>query len=68
MRVINRSDEAGRVYIKARDDSGRDHPQMELWIEANAVVHLNSDDIEVGSSVQAPEGQHRPGVGGRLAA
>ena len=64
VRVINRSDEAGRVYIKARDDSGRDHAQLELWIEANAVVHLNSDDIEVGNSGKRLKGSTGPASAG----
>ena len=64
VRVINRSDEAGRVYIKARDDSGRDHSQMELRIGANAVVHLNSDDLEVGASAKGLKGSAGPASSG----
>ena len=64
VRIINRSDEAGRVYIKARDDSGRDHSQMELRIGANAVVHLNSDDLEVGASAKGLKGSTGPASAG----
>ena len=64
VRIINRSDEAGRVYIKARDDSGRDHAQMELRIGANAVVHLNSNDIEVGASAKGLKGSTGPASAG----
>ena len=64
VRIINRSDEAGRVHIKAHDDSGRDHAQLELWIEANAVVHLNSDDIELGAAAKGLKGSTGPASSG----
>ena len=64
VRIINRSDEAGRVYIKARDDSGRDHAQLELRIDANAAVHLNSDDLEVGASAKGLKGSTGPASSG----
>ena len=64
VRIINRSDKAGRVYIKAHDDSGRDHPQMELRIDANAAVHLNSDDLEVGNRHKGLRGSTGPASSG----
>ena len=64
VRIINRSDEAGRVYIKARDDSGRDHAQLELRMDANAAVHLNSDDLEVGASAKGLRGSTGPASAG----
>ena len=64
VRVINRSDKAGRVYVKARDDSGRDHPQLELRMDANAAVHLNSDDLEVGASAKGLRGSTGPASAG----
>ena len=49
MRVINRSDESGRVTIVATDDGGRRFEAISLSIDANETVHFNSGDLETGN-------------------
>ena len=48
VRIINRSDRAGEVQIRAIDDTG-DERTVSLAIGANASQHFNSDDLESGN-------------------
>ena len=57
LRIINQSDERGDVYIKAYDDSEWDYRSLSLTIEANAAVHLNSDDLELGNADKGLRGR-----------
>ena len=49
VRVINRSDTAGRVRIDAVDDEAYRYDPVFLSVEANETAHFNSDDLEVGN-------------------
>ena len=49
VRMINRSSAEGEVSIKAYDETERDYEPLELTIDANEVVHFNSDDLEQGN-------------------
>ena len=49
-RIINRSDGAGTVTVRARDDSGVLRGQFTLPIGAKQVLHFNSDDLENGNA------------------
>ena len=49
VRIINHSDGAGAVEIRAIDDSGRRFGPVSLDMEARASVHFNSGDLESGN-------------------
>ena len=49
VRVVNRSNIAGEVSIKAHDDSARDYEPITLSIDPGNTVHFNSDDLEGGN-------------------
>ena len=48
-RIINRSDEAGDVYIFGIDDDGERHGPARLALSALASAHFNSEDLEDGN-------------------
>ena len=50
VRVINHSHEPGEVRIGAFDDSDWDYGEVTLHVDANAVTHFNSDDLEIGNA------------------
>ena len=50
LRIINRSDEAGTIEIRASDDGAMAADPLELDIGAGEVVHLSSRDLERGNS------------------
>ena len=50
VRVINRSDEAARVTISARDDSRWTYDPVTLTVDARAAVQFNSHDLESGNA------------------
>ena len=62
-RVVNRSDEAGEVSVRPRDDSGRDYGALTLAIGANEAVHFNSDDLERGNAAKGLSGGVGAGEG-----
>ena len=49
-RIINRSDRAGTVRIHATDDAGRRRGPVTLSLDAGAVLHLDSGDLEAGDA------------------
>ena len=49
VRIINRSDEAGDVYIAAFDDAGEAAERVQLAIEPLQTVHFNSTHLEQGT-------------------
>lgn len=59
VRVINRADTHGEIRIRAFDDSDWDYGEITLTLDANAVAHFNSDDLEIGN----PEKGLSGGVG-----
>ena len=54
-RVVNLSDRAGTVAIRARDDAGALH-RTSFDIAASAVRHFNSDDLERGNAAKGMAG------------
>ena len=48
VRIINRSDEAGSIEIRAQDDTDQEFGTLALNLEANASVHFNSEHLEQG--------------------
>ena len=56
LRVMNRSNEAGRVTIQATDDSGFAAAPVTLRIGARSVRYVNSDDLESGASAKGLSG------------
>ena len=56
LRIINHSGEPGEVRIRAFDDSEWDYGEIILGIDAKAVVHFNSEDLEVGSPAKGLSG------------
>ena len=50
VRIINHSSTAGDVSVAATDDSGVSLEAVSLPIAANATVHFNSDDLEIGNT------------------
>ena len=62
VRVVNASDRAGTVRVRAFDDAGEEYPLM-LKIDAHEVVHFNSADLESGNAAKGLTGGTGPGEG-----
>ena len=60
LRIVNRSDEAGTVTIRAIDDFGNAASPVSLTIGAGAVRHLNSNDLEAGARGKGLSGRTGP--------
>ncbi|MCY3794794.1 MAG: hypothetical protein OXG51_10525, partial [Gammaproteobacteria bacterium] len=60
LRVVNRSDAAGEVRVKARDGSGMDYEPVTLAVGAGEAVHLNSHDLETGGAAKGLTGSTGP--------
>ena len=54
-RVVNLSDRAGTVFVRARDDAGALR-RTSFDIAASAVRHFNSDDLERGNAAKGMAG------------
>ena len=63
LRVINHTDLGGEIQIAAFDDTGKEHGPVTLAIDARAVVHLNSDDLEAGNADKGLSGSTGTGDG-----
>ena len=63
VRMINHSDRGGEVAVQAIDDEGTVAPVVTLAIEANAIVHFNSDDLEYGNAEKGLDVGSGPGAG-----
>ena len=63
VRVVNRSDEAGEVYIDAFDNTAMDYESLTLGIGARETVHFNSDDLELGNAAKGLTGSTGSGTG-----
>ena len=63
VRIINETDQAGRVRITAVDDAGNAASPIEIDLAAGASVHFNSDDLADGNSAKGIDsiGQPRQG-------
>ena len=62
-RVINRSDTAGSVTIRALDDTDREYEALTLAIGANEAKHFNSNDLELGNDDKGLTGSTGAGEG-----
>ena len=63
VRVVNESDEAGEVQIRAFDDAGEEYGPVTLTIEAGAAVQLSARDLESGNPDKGLTGSTGPGQG-----
>ena len=63
VRVINHADEPGDIRIRAFDDSDWDYGEITLPLQANAVAHFNSDDLETGNPSKGLSGGVGSGQG-----
>ena len=56
VRLINESDRAGEVQIRAFDDTGEEYGPLTLAIGAGEAVHFNSYDLESGNAAKGLSG------------
>ena len=63
VRVVNESDEAGEVRIRAFDDTGEEYGPLTLALEAGAAVQLGAHDLETGNADKGLGGSTGPGQG-----
>ena len=63
VRVINESDRAGEVTITAFDDEGSEYGPLTLALDAGAVQHFNSKDLEAGNPAKRLTGRTGDGTG-----
>ena len=63
VRVINRTDTAGEVRVKAHDDTQWDYAPLTLPIGAGETVHINSNDLEQGNPGKGLSGGTGAGQG-----
>ena len=56
VRVVNGSDRAGTVRVRAFDDAGTEYGSVTLAIEAGTVRHFNSTDLERGNAAKGLTG------------
>ena len=62
-RVINHSGDAGEVRMDVFDDEGESYGPVVLALDAGAVVHFTSDDLESGNAAKGLPGAIGPGEG-----
>ena len=63
VRVVNLENRAGSVTVTAVDDSGQNHGDVTLALDADATVHFNSDDLEQGNPDKGLTGSVGAGSG-----
>ena len=63
VRVINRTDTAGAVRVKAHDDTQWDYAALVLPIGAGETVHFDSNDLEQGNPAKGLSGGSGAGQG-----
>ena len=63
VRVVNESDEAGEVRIRAFDDAGEAYGPVTLAIGAGEARHFSSSDLESGNPAKGLTGATGPGQG-----
>ena len=52
LRIVNRSDEAGTIEIRAQDDTDREFGALALSLDANQSTHFNSEHLEQGDDAK----------------
>ena len=60
VRVVNRSDEAGHVFIEAVDDAGVRAGPARMEVGARQAIHFNSEDLEYGNAEKGLDGLGAP--------
>ena len=63
VRVVNLENRAGAVTVTAVDDSGQNHGDVTLALDADATVHFNSGDLERGNPAKGLTGSVGAGSG-----
>ena len=63
LRVINRSDEAGAVFVRPVDDAGVAASRVTLAMNQSTTTHFNSDDLESGNRTKRLSGAASAGDG-----
>ena len=63
VRVVNRTDEAGEVRVRAYDDAGTAYGPLTLTLGSRRIVPFNSDDLETGNPDKGLSGATGPGTG-----
>ena len=63
VRISNYSTQGGTVEIHAVDDTGQRFGPVTIALDALAVVHFNSDDLEAGNAAKGISGSLGDGVG-----
>ena len=63
VRVINHSDEAGEVSVRAIDDTGAVYGPVTLTLRAQETSHFNSQDLEGGNAAKGLSDGVGPGEG-----
>ena len=63
LRVVNRSDEAGDVTVRAFDDTDVEYDTLTLSMGVNETRHFNSDDLELGNADKGLSGSTGAGEG-----
>ena len=63
IRIINHSDRAGTVIIRAIDDSGERFGPVSMSLNARTTVHLTSGDLEQGNAAKGLSGGFGDGRG-----
>ena len=63
VRVVNRTNTAGEVRVKAHDDTEWDYAPLVLPVGAGETVHLNSNDLEQGNPGKGLDGGTGAGQG-----
>ena len=56
VRIINRSDSAGEVFVEAFDDDGASYGPLSLSLGANETAHFDADDLENGDAASVLTG------------
>ena len=63
VRVINHTDAAGEVTVRATDDAGVAYPPLTFALGARAAMQLTVDDLEEGNAAKGLSGGTGPGTG-----
>ena len=63
VRVVNRSDAAGQVTIKAFDQKGVEYGPLTLSLGIEETAHFNSEDLEMGNAEKGLSGEAGSGSG-----
>ena len=63
VRIVNHASRAGTIRLFAIDDDGNRIGPRELAIEADEVLHFNSDDLEAGNPAKGLDPGTGPGSG-----